>query len=247
MQTASLIAYNFRTGTATVSCNHKQYTARLSQDLGLKIGAQAAIEIDSAPGLFRPGCARILNGVNFDLTQYQGTALCPDPSVPDHRMLECSSEYCIVGEGSSFSEAAAAAVERLEGTFANAIVNFKFDAITFPASAKILYRAGGNPAMIDGERYQAEPGRKLRLPISILRRNSPNLAMTRYIRVLLFCLLLIFLPMIPRLYAQGLLPNRETAMGVSAALFAGAIALGLYFHPNDKKGYLFKPRMGLFK
>ena len=133
------------------------------------------------------------------------------------------------------------AVELAKKSNANALINTELTVKALRFSGKHLFCYKANAAIIEGAEYHQQPGIKLDINEKIVRRNSPNEAMIRYIRVLLISVLLIILPCLLSLQQQGTLP---TPLGSIACGIALGLSLftGLFYSSRKQVAYLLRQK-----
>ena len=213
----------------------------LKNDPNLTVGADCEFEISKQPSFFRPGKSTLLSCKALDLTNTK-VALTTAARYPEHDMIHENFDYQLAAEGGSEREARSALIERAIACHANALLNLKLETVQRPGVKIVLYRYTANAAIIEGPTYHQEPGYKLNIPTKLARRNSPNEAMVRYIRVLLICFLFIAIPCILALTQRGVIPSQLMGQVITAGILVLCMFMFMFTAFKKKQSYILRPR-----
>ncbi len=209
----------------------------LKGDLNLVVGSDCEIEVSKAPSFFAHGKAKLLScqALEFKNTK---VALTTEARLPEHEILQENSDYFIAAEGGSERECRAAITERAIECHANALLGLKLETVVRPGVKTVLYRYIARPAIIEGPQYHQEPGIGLDIPTKVARRNSPNEAMVRYIRVLLICFLFIAIPCVLSMTQGGMIPSPLMGQIITAGLLVMCMVLFMFISFKKKQSYI---------
>lgn len=231
------------TETAILIADGKLYKAKISKDLEhITAGALAQIEIIFAPSLFKYGACTIKEAQNlnfYDFNTKQCIATTQSNIEKDFDVLERIDDYMIVAESSSLPKAIQMIIDEGLKYNANMLYNVKISHKSYLLSKNARFIVSAKPAIVKHDEIEMKPGVHLDFDKRIVRRNSPNDASTRYIRVLLVCLLIIVLPILLRLGNLGTL-STDTSIILSCLGIMLSLAFGLYVNYNKECIYRVK-------
>lgn len=190
-----------------------------ANDPALVVGSDCDFDDLAKPSFFSPGKAKLnsLSALNYNSDK---VALTTDAHFEGHKTIASNTSYLIGAEGGSERECRMALIEKAIECKSNCLLALKLEIVTRPGVKPVLFRYTGRPAIIDGPKYKQEPGIGLAIPTNTARRNSPNEAMVRYVRVLLLSLLFIMVPVIMSLTQRGVIPSQQLGQ-VATALLIG--------------------------
>lgn len=206
-------------------------------DAELRVGVTAEFEREGTPSFFSPGKAKLTRLTPLDLSN-EKVALTYDAEVPEHRVLQKDHNYLVAAEGGFERECRSALLEKAIECHANALFNLKLEVITRPGVKTALFRYTAQPVIVEGPKYHQEPGQKLTIPVKVARRNSPNEAMVRYIRVLLICFLFIAIPCIMALTQRGVIPSQLMGQIITAGLLVLCMILFLFISFHKRQSFI---------
>ena len=193
-------------------------------------------EEEKKPSLLFTGKCRIISCTQT-FFESSDMVISKDLKVPDHKVLSFSEDPVIAGEGTTLQAAYEALADKAREYKANALLDFKADFKVKRLSGICIFRATALAGIVDGPLFHAPFGLKIKIDRNLARRNSPNSAMMRYIRVLAFCLLLICMPILVSFLKRGIFS--PLTFTVAAVLFCGILlAAGVLYYPHRKSGYL---------
>lgn len=202
-------------------------------------GFDCEFNVLSQPGIFRHGTAEIVSVSPVSLTANTLVGLSRTGSLEGHTVIKENHDFLIAGEGGSEQEARAAMTEKAIECKVNALLDIKLECVIRPGVKTVLFRYTGRPAVVTGDKYNPEPGVvKPVIDESKTRRNSPNEAQVRYIRVLLISLLFIALPCFTAMGQNGMLPNAVTAQVLSAVTIMICMGVFMFIAFKKKTGFI---------
>lgn len=216
------------------------YTAPLGDfkgDPNMVLGADCEFEIVKQQSFFAHGKATLLSCQRLE---YKNTkvALTTEGRLPEHEILQENHAYFIAAEGGSEKECRAALIEQALACHANALLALKLETVVRPGVKSVLYRYIARPAIVEGPLYHQEPGMSLDLQTKTARRNSPNEAMVRYIRVLLICFLFIAIPCVLSMTQGGMIPSKLMGQVITAGLLMLCMVLFLFTSFKKKQSFI---------
>ena len=222
-----LINIDHKKNKARIVAKDKLYTATVDNNTNdLTPGNFLEISIIKEPSLLSEGIAEIDGIGNYDLP-FEETLIVTDKDlIEGHSILDHKNRTLIAAEGADAINAFKALIKRAKESNANALLNTKLKIEILNFSQKPLFRYTAEAAIIEGPQYHQKPGIKLDIKENIARRNSPNKAMIRYIRVLILCALLILIPCLLSLQQRDLLPyplGSTLAIAVTLISIIGAL------------------------
>lgn len=206
-------------------------------DPALVMGADAEIELLSNPSFFSPGKAQLIALKALSLNNDK-VALTEAPHYPEHDTVRSENHYLIAAEGGSERECRSALIEKAIECKVNALLDLKLEVVRRPGVKTVLFRYTARPALINGPKYQAAPTERMAIPTDRARRNSPNEAMVRYIRVLLISFLFITIPCILALTQNGVIPNPLVGQIITAALLVMCMFLFLFISFKKRQSFI---------
>ena len=238
----TIIAVNQEKGYADVYFDQSATTYRAPINEwttyeALILGSEAEIEALSNPSFFSPGKAQItaLKAVNLS---NEKVALTWAPHYPEHETVRDEKHYLIAAEGGSERECRSALIEQALACKVNALLDLKLEVVTRPGVKTALFRYTARPALITGPKYHANREARLALPTNRARRNSPNEAMVRYIRVLLISFLFVAIPCILALTKQGVIPSPLLGQIITAGLLMLCMFLFLFISFKKRQSFI---------
>ncbi len=222
-------------------CTHdnKVYTFKLSQNLGCSIGDEVEGEEITSPSLFNDGEMHIVSIIPLELN-YPDFAVSKSIALKGHDTIVIVDDLTLCAEGKDPKECIDAMVEYLKDSYANALLNLTIEGHTKRFCKGVLWKVSANIAQLRGENFNSEAGRAITIKRNQARRNSPNKASIRYVRVLLVCALLVIIPCLLRTAQRGLLGPMVISQVLSILLVLGALFLGIIYYPKHKRVYLAK-------
>lgn len=222
-------------------CTHdnKVYTFKLSQNLGCSIGDEVEGEEITSPSLFNDGEMHIVSIIPLELN-YPDFAVSKSIALKGHDTIVIVNDLTLCAEGKDPKECIDAMVEYLKDSYANALLNLTIEGHTKRFCKGVLWKVSANIAQLRGENFNSEAGRAITIKRNQARRNSPNKASIRYVRVLLVCALLVIIPCLLRTAQRGLLGPMVISQVLSILLVLGALFLGIIYYPKHKRVYLAK-------
>ncbi|WP_294567725.1 hypothetical protein [uncultured Succinatimonas sp.] len=236
-----LISVDLNAKQAVIACDDKLYTAKLSaNEASLQKGDHVEFSaIEKADGV-KDQTVKI-DAVIKDAYKQYGIAISAKSSVSDHAIIDTKHNVKLCGEGSDANSALGALIELAKKSNANALLNTKLTVKSLRFSGKLLFCYKAEAAIIEGPKYHQKPGVKLDINERVVRRNSPNEAMIRYIRVLLISILFIILPCLLSLQQQRILPPPfgSIACGVTLGL---SLFAGLFYSSRKQVAYLLRQK-----
>lgn len=208
-----------------------------THDSKLMIGADCEFNITQAPSFFKLGQATLVScqALEFNNTK---VAITSNSFYPEHKILQENTNYFIAAEGGSERECRSALTECAIECHANALLNLKLETVSHMGVKNVLYRYIARPSIITGPRYQAESGVTLDIPTKVARRNSPNEAMVRYIRVLILSFLFIAIPCILSMTQSGVIPSPILGQIITAGLIMMCMAVFMFISFKKKQSYI---------
>ena len=233
-----LISVDSNTKQAIIACDDKLYTAKLSaNEASLQKGEKVEFSPIEEDGV-KDTTVKIESVLKNDYQKY-GIAISTASSVNDHDIIDIKHNVKLCGEGPDANSALDALVQLAKKSDANALLNTELTVKTLRFSGKLLFCYKADAAIIEGPQYHQKPGIKLDINERVVRRNSPNQAMIRYIRVLLVSILFIILPCLLSLQQQGTLPPPfgSIACGIVMGL---ALFAGLFYSSRKQVSYLLR-------
>ena len=234
-----LISVDLNAKQAVIACEDKLYTAKLSADTAsLQKGAQVEFSAIEENDEAKDKTVKIDSVIKDAYKQY-GIAISAASSVSDHAIIDTKHNVKLCGEGPDVNSALDALVKLAEKSNANALLNTELTVKPLRFSGKLLFRYKADAAIIEGPEYHQKPGIKLDINERVVRRNSPNEVMIRYIRVLLVSFLFIILPCLLSLQQQGTLPPPfgSIASGIALGL---SLFTGLFYSSRKQAAYLLR-------
>lgn len=219
----------------------KLFQAPLSEiTQGTHAGDSCEFEVLSEPGMFSHGKAHITKIEPLDLSSNTKVALSYNSTLDhEHELLKDTHEYLIAAEGGFEKECRSALIEKAIECKANALLDLKLECVVRPGVKTVLYRYTARPAIITGPKYQPEPGvERLDIKDNRTRRNSPNEAQVRYIRVLILSFLFIAVPCILSLSKRGVIPSILLGQIITVALLGVSMMLFLFVSFKKRQGYI---------
>lgn len=219
------------------AATYRAPSAEFAADPALVMGSDAEIEIEGKPSFFGPGKAQLtaVKALNFTNDK---VALAPTPHYPEHDTVRDERHYLIAAEGGSERECRSALIEKALECKVNALLDLKLEVVTRPGVKTALFRYTARPALISGPKYQAARDARMALPTDRARRNSPNEAMVRYIRVLLISFLFITIPCIMALTQKGVIPSQLLGQIITAGLLMLCMILFLFISFKKRQSFI---------
>lgn len=220
---------------------YKIYQAPLSEiDPDCHAGDECDFEVLSEPKMFSYGTAKVLSCTKIDLTANTKVALSYKGFVDnEHELIKDNKDFLIAAEGGFEKECRSALIEKAIECKANALLDLKLECVVRPGVKNVLYRYTARPAIITGPKYQPENGvERLDIPTNIARRNSPNEAQVRYVRVLILSFLMIVVPCILGLGQNGVIPSPLIGQIIIAGLIAVSMMLFMFVSFKKRQGYI---------
>ena len=236
-----LISVDLNLKHAVIACDNKLYTAKLSKNVAsLQPGDLVEFSATDETDGEKNKTVKIDSVTHTDYKKY-GIAIVSASSVDGHEIIDSKLNVKLCGEGPDAKSALDSLVELAKKSNANALINTELTVKALRFSGKHLFCYKANAAIIEGAEYHQQPGIKLDINEKVVRRNSPNEAMIRYIRVLLISVLLIILPCLLSLQQQGTLP---TPLGSIACGIALGLSLftGLFYSSRKQVAYLLRQK-----
>ncbi len=236
-----LISADLNSKQAVIACDNKFYSAKLSaNEASLKPGDHVEFSIKEEADGAKSKTATIESVTKADYKKY-GIAIVSDSTVSEHDIIDSKHNIKLCGEGPDANSALDALVTLAKKSNANALLNTKLTVKPLRFSGKHLFCYKADAAIIEGPEYHQQPGIKLDINERILRCNSPNEAMIRYIRVLLISFLLILLPCILSLQQQGVIPNPVGSV-ICGILLGLSLYTGLFYNSRKVNSYLLRTK-----
>lgn len=220
----------------TVAGEKGIYTADYERAPEVHPGFICRFEEEKKPSLLFTGRCRIISCTET-FFESPDMVISKDLKVPDHKVLSYTDDPIIVGEGNTLQAAYEALADKAREFKANALLDFKADFKIKKISGTCIFRATALAAIVDGPLFHAPFGMKIKIDRNLARRNSPNSAMMRYIRVLAVCMLFIGIPMLLSLWKRGILSD-YVFLAVSGLFLCLLLAASFLYHPHRKIGYL---------
>lgn len=225
---------------------HSVESAKVFQAPFSEIGADAhtgdscEFEVLAEPSMFSHGKAKVLKVEHLDLSTNTKVALSHDQIYDqDHELIKDTKDYLIAAEGSFEKECRSALIEKAIECKANALLDLQLECVVRPGVKKVLYRYTARPAIITGPKYQPENGvERLDIKDTMTRRNSPNEAQVRYVRVLILSFLFIAIPCILSLSQRGVIPSVLIGQIITAALLGVCMVLFLFISFQKRQSYI---------
>lgn len=234
-----LISVDSNAKQAVIACDDKLYTAKLSaNEASLQKGEKVEFSAIEKEDGVKDKTVKIDSVLKNDYQKY-GIAISAASSISDHAIIDTKHNIKLCGEGPNANSALDALVQLAKKSDANALLNTELTVKTLRFSGKLLFCYKADAAIIEGPQYHQKPGIKLDINERVVRRNSPNQAMIRYIRVLLVSILFIILPCLLSLQQQGTLPPPfgSIACGIVMGL---ALFAGLFYSSRKQVSYLLR-------
>lgn len=208
-----------------------------ANDEALAVGADCEFDAMKKPSFFSPGNANLTKIEALNLHN-EKVALTTKNAFPEHEIIKEDRNYLIAAEGGFERECRAALIEKAIECHANGLLDLKLEVVTRPGVKAALFRYTARPAIIDGPKYKQEPGQGLTIPTKVARRNSPNEAMVRYIRVLLICFLFIAIPCIMSLTQQGVIPSPLVGQMLTAGILVLVMFVLMFISFKKKQSFI---------
>ena len=236
-----LISADLKSRQAVIACDNKFYTAKLSEnEASLKPGDQVEFSIKEEADNTKNKMVTIDSVTPTDYAQY-GIAIVSACAVSEHAIIDSKHNVKLCGEGPDAKSALDALVTLAKKSNANALLNTELTVKPLRFSGKHLFCYKADAAIIEGTKYHQQPGIKLDIDERFARRNSPNEAMIRYVRVLLISLLLILLPCVLSLQQQGVIPNPIGSV-ICGILLGISLYTGLFYNSRKVNSYLLRTK-----
>lgn len=214
------------------------YKAIISEQFKtVKVGDDCDFDVEKAPSFFAYGQAK-LNIIKHLEFKNDKIAITPEANVAQHNIIKDNKDYLVAAEGGFERECRAALIEKALECKANALLDLKLECVIRPGVKTVLFRYTARPAIVEGPEYHQTPGQGLAIPTKVARRNSPNEAQVRYIRVLLICFLFITIPSIMRLTERGVIPTELLGKILTAGLIVLCMALFMFISFKRKKSFI---------
>ena len=204
-------------------------------DEALAVGADCEFDAMKKPSFFSPGNANLTKIEALNLHN-EKVALTTKNAFPEHEIIKEDRNYLIAAEGGFERECRAALIEKAIECHANGLLDLKLEVVTRPGVKAALFRYTARPAIIDGPKYKQ--GQGLTIPTKVARRNSPNEAMVRYIRVLLICFLFIAIPCIMSLTQQGVIPSPLVGQMLTAGILVLVMFVFMFVSFKKKQSFI---------
>lgn len=203
-------------------------------------GDYCEFEVLSEPSMFSYGKAKVVKVEPIELTANTKVVLSYNADFDhEHELIRDSKDYLIAAEGSFEKECRSALIEKAIECKANALLDLKLECVVRPGVKGVLYRYTARPAIISGPKYKPEDGvERLAIKDEMTRRNSPNEAQVRYVRVLILSFLFIAIPCIFSLSKQGIIPSLLIGQALTAGLIVVSMILFLFVSFKKRKGYI---------
>lgn len=208
-----------------------------THDPNLMVGADCEFNSTQAPSFLKLGQATLVSCQALEFNNTKVALTCAS-SFPEHEILQENTKYFIAAEGGSERECRSALTERAIECHANALLDLKLETVSRVGVKTVLYRYIARPAVITGPRYQPESGVNLDIPTNVARRNSPNEAMVRYIRVLILSFLFIAIPCVLSMTQNGVIPSPILGQVITAGLLMMCMALFMLISFKKKQSYI---------
>lgn len=225
----TVIAIDRDKGFCDIYCSEsiETYRAELgsfASDEAMAMGADVEADVESSPSMFSPGKA-VLTSVKALVMHNEKVGLTTEARYPEHETIKDEREYLIAAEGASERECRSALIEKAIECNVNGLLDMKLEVVTRPGVKTALFRYTARPAIIEGPKYHQQPGQGMTIPVKLARRNSPNEAMVRYIRVLLISFLFVAIPSIMSLAQGGVIPSKMMGQIITAGLLVASMVL----------------------
>ena len=203
-------------------------------------GQNAEFTAVRQPGLFRAGLAEITD-VSDTRFEDSGLLVSKHLKVEGYRVMASPDDPYLAGEGATLQQAFEALADEAKKYDVNALLDFKaeFNVSRFSGACLFKVRARAAVVVRNDEILKAPESRKLSLPQKLARRNSPNGAQKRYIRVLSVCAVFILLPCIARLMQREIITFWQMNT-LFALLLAAVILIFIGYFPRRKTGFLLR-------
>lgn len=222
--------------SVTVAGEKGLYTADYERAPEIRPGFICRFEEEKKPSLLFTGKCRIVSCTET-FFESPDMVISKDLKVPDHKVLSYAEDPVIAGEGSTLQEAYEALADKAREFKANALLDFKADFKVKKLSGICIFRATALAGIVDGPLFHAPFGLKIKIDRNLARRNSPNSAMMRYIRVLALCMLLIGMPILVSFWKREIFS--DLTFTAAAVLYCGLLlGASVLYHPHRKSGYL---------
>lgn len=211
--------------------------ADFASDPALVVGSDAEIEPESNPSFFSPGKAKLtaVKALNYANDK---VGLAPTPHYPEHDTVRDERRFLIAAEGGSERECRSALIEKAIECKVNALLDLKLEVVTRPGVKTALFRYTARPALVNGPKYQAQQNQRMAIPTDRARRNSPNEAMVRYIRVLLISFLFVAIPCIMAMTKNGVLASPLIGQIITAGLLMLCMFLFLFISFKKRQSFV---------
>ena len=224
--------------TADIYAQGKIYQTKLSPDLAEAWpGDQVSCRELVSPSCGKKGTVQV--SALAPLSRPQKLAWSQNRSIKDHVLQETNSGYLLAAEAADYQTCYQLLAQKALSCNANALLDVTGCGYKRPFAKRPLCRLTALPAQISGPDFQPKPGLHLNLPEKFSRRNSPNGAQLRYVRVLLICLLLILEPCLARLGATGSIPLLASQI-LMAVLPIFCLIYALIYNPCRAVVYLLR-------
>lgn len=238
----TIIAVNKEKGYCDLYNSNLAETYRSSlegfaQDEALVVGSECEFDAMKKPSFFSPGQANLtkIEGLVF---KNEKVALTTKNNVPDHEIIKEDRNYLVAAEGGFELECRSALTEKAIECNANALLDLKLEVVTRSGVKTALFRYTARPAIINGPKYKQDHGQGLTIPTKVARRNSPNEAMVRYIRVLLICFLFIAIPCIMSLTQQGIIPTPLIGQMITAGILVLVMFIFMFISFRKRQSFI---------
>lgn len=204
------------------------------------VGDECEFEVLAEPSFFNPGKAKVTSCNQIDLTSNTKVALSRKGIVDtEHELVKDNKNFLIAAEGAFEKECRSALIEKAIECKANALLDLKLECVVRPGVKGVLYRYTARPALISGPKYELEPGvERLAIPENLARRNSPNEAQVRYVRVLILSFLFIAIPCLLSMSQSGVLPSAFIGQLITAALIGICMMLFLFVSFKKRQSFI---------
>ena len=223
-----------RTGKAV--SNGKVYRFTLRADLACDVGDTVEGEEVRPAGLYSEGEMHAVTVQPLSL-DYPDVAVTRAMALSGHDTLSVIDDVTLCSEGTDVQECLNQMVEWLKGTNANALLNLQVESQRKTLSPGVLFKLSAHVAQVRGERYHSPTGLAITLKRNEARRNSPNGAQIRYVRVLLVCALFVAIPCLLRTAQRFELPL-NLALAASGILTLLCLILGIIYFPKKQRVFL---------
>ena len=203
----------------------------------LVVGDDCLYTITAQPTFLGPGKAT-LDKFRALIFNNDKVALTREASYPEHSTIKEEHSCLLAAEGSYEKECRSALIELALKYHVNALLDLKLEVVTRPGVKSALFRYTARPALITGAKYNPEPGQGMDIPTKLARRNSPNEAKVRYVRVLLLCFLFIAVPCVMSMGARGVFPSLIWSQIINAALIVMCMIVFLLVFFRKRQAFI---------